>query len=84
MTYIYFNIIKEITHASFLVIFFIKSSVKICEYGFFCYIKVNCFKHASRRLQVVTLEMCLSIFNKKSYEFIWWNEINVVPLHCDN
>ena len=65
MTYIYFNIIKEITHASFLVIFFIKSSVKIWKYGFFCYIKVNGFKHASRRLRAVTLEKCLSMFNKK-------------------
>ena len=58
--------------------------MKIWRYGFFCYIKVNCFKHASRRLRAVILEKSLSIFNKKSYEFIWWNGINVVPLHCDN
>lgn len=39
--------------------------MKIWRYGFFCYIKVNCFKHASRRLRAVILEKSLSIFNKK-------------------
>ena len=39
--------------------------MEIWKYGFFRYIKVNCFKHASRRLRAVTLEMCLSMFKKK-------------------